>query len=160
MKQNLHPSVYAGSIHIFPPMRSIISWQIDNPSPDPCAVSFSFSKRLKMFACFSGGIPQPVSVTEKSAYSSDCNSTSRVMLPSTVNLVALMSRLMSNCCKRESSVYSEWCFKTECCPGLFYFVNGIDYIVTDGNSIVGAETEFHFAYFKIAQVDYVINQFE
>ena len=106
MKQNLHPSVYAGSIHIFPPMRSIISWQIDNPSPDPCAVSFSFSKRLKMFACFSGGIPQPVSVTEKSAYSSDCNSTSRVMLPSTVNLVALMSRLMSNCCKRESSVYS------------------------------------------------------
>ena len=86
------------------------------------------------------------------------------MLPSTVNLVALMSRLMSNCCKRESSVYScnevSGVFKTECCPGLFYFVNGIDYIVTDGNSIVGAETEFHFAYFKIAQVDYVINQFE
>ena len=116
-----------------------------------------------MFACFSGGIPQPVSVTEKSAYSSDCNSTSRVMLPSTVNLVALMSRLMSNCCKRESSVYS--CNEVSgvlkrSAARVCFTCNGIDYIVTDGNSIVGAETEFHFAYFKIAQVDYVINQFE
>ena len=38
------------------------------PLPKP---SFSFSKRLKMELCFSSGIPQPVSVTEKSANSSD-----------------------------------------------------------------------------------------
>ena len=46
------------------------------------------------------------SVTENRAKSSDSCRTSRVILPCGVNLVALISKLMSNCCKRESSVYN------------------------------------------------------
>lgn len=84
----------------------MMSWQIDSPSPVPWAFSLSFSKRLNIFFCFSLGIPVPVSVTEKSAVSSVCCSSCRVIEPCEVNLVALISRLISTCCRRALSVSS------------------------------------------------------
>ena len=48
----------------------------------------------------------PVSVTEKSAVSSVCCSSCRVIEPCEVNLVALISRLISTCCRRALSVSS------------------------------------------------------
>ena len=87
-----------------------MSWQIDKPSPVPWAFSFSFSKRLNILFWFSGEIPQPVSVTENSAVSSVCFSSSMVMEPCGVNLVALIRRLINNCCNLALSVVSsnEW----------------------------------------------------
>lgn len=98
------PSVYSGSIHIVPPICSMISWQMDRPNPVPWAPSFSFSNRLNICPCFSKGMPQPVSVTENRTISSDVFFISRVIIPSVVNFVALMRRLIRTCCKRESSV--------------------------------------------------------
>ena len=84
----------------------MISWQIDNPSPVPCAFSSSFSKRLNILFWFSLEIPQPVSLTEKRAVSSVCFTSSRVIVPCAVNFVALISRLISTCCRRALSVVS------------------------------------------------------
>ena len=42
----------------------MVNLQIDNPSPEPCANSFSFSNLSNTCRCFSLGMPQPVSDTE------------------------------------------------------------------------------------------------
>ena len=79
---------------------------MDNPSPVPCAFSSSFSKRLNILFWFSLEIPQPVSLTEKSAVSSVCFISSSVIVPCVVNFVALMSKLIHTCWRRALSVVS------------------------------------------------------
>ena len=57
-----------------------------------------------MLPCFSNGIPQPVSVIENCAMPFSFCSSSRVILPSFVNLVALTKILISTWCNRSVSV--------------------------------------------------------
>ena len=70
-----------------------------------------------------------------------------MILPCGVNFVALINRLISNCCRRESS---------ELGLCLLYFVDGIDYVIADGDSVTIGEVELHVSDLQIGKVDYVI----
>ena len=83
-----------------------------------------------------------------------------MILPCGVNFVALINRLISNCCRRESSVYnfreaSDVLKRSSACV-LLYFVDGIDYVIADGDSVTIGEVELHVSDLQIGKVDYVI----
>lgn len=65
MKRKRAPLVYVWSSFTSAPSRSAMMLQMCSPSPEPCTLPSSFLYRSKMSFAISGGMPVPVSVTEK-----------------------------------------------------------------------------------------------
>jgi hypothetical protein len=82
--------------HILPPCLSIILLEINNPNPVPPSVVDLVANFVKNFGNISKSIPVPVSfilTTISSLLLLSFLSTITVMLPSSVNLIALFNKL-------------------------------------------------------------------
>ena len=78
---------------MLPDKRLIIKRLKYNPNPLPCANSSSLIKHRNISSRFSGGMPQPVSVTSiRNLLCALSNLILRVIDPESVNLLALSNR--------------------------------------------------------------------
>ena len=99
------------STHRRPPMSWTIFAEIASPRPVPpyCRVVelSACSNTLKMVCCFSGGMPIPVSLTEKCSMASSSfqlsNATDNTTSPCSVNLMELPIRFVNTCRRRPGS---------------------------------------------------------
>ena len=102
VKAKVLPRPGSLSTVIVPPIRATRRAAIDRPSPVPPYLRVvevsSCSKARKIFSCLSGGMPMPVSLTANrtptsSGAGSPATSTRTTTSPSSVNLMALPTRL-------------------------------------------------------------------
>ena len=107
------PSPWVDSTFIRPPIRLTNSLEMASPSPAPPWLAWIrssiCSKGLKMVSSLSAGMPIPVSFTAKQTRSlSLSNSTLIATSPVSVNLIALLTRLIRICRSRVGStlIYS------------------------------------------------------
>mmetsp|Transcript_4728 Transcript_4728/g.13258 ORF Transcript_4728/g.13258 Transcript_4728/m.13258 type:complete len:459 (+) Transcript_4728:1054-2430(+) len=114
---NTLPFPISLSSHILPPERSTMTLLMDSPNPVPLvslvSVPSTCSKGRKTFSTSCAGIPRPVSSTSKCSMVSWPTSvawllvppsdTRMQMEPQSVNLTALVHRLMSTCRSRTMS---------------------------------------------------------
>lgn len=138
-----------------------MSWQMESPNPLPCAFSFSFSKRWKIAACLSLGMPQPVSVTERATlvptvFKFQGNAALRCKFGG-VNqqvyqdlLQARVVRFYFHAFQLRREVYF--------CLGLFNLTDGIGYIPADADDIIPANAELYFPEFKARQVYHIVDE--
>ena len=111
MKENTLPAPGVLSTRIQPPICSMICRQMANPSPVPPkrrVVELSaWVKEVKSRACCSAVMPMPVSLTAQRMLamspSMPSNSAVTVIVPRSVNLMALLSRFSSTWLRRRSS---------------------------------------------------------
>jgi len=112
LKLKVEPLPSSLSTPILPSIISTSLLVMDSPNPAPStlllALSSTWEFSRNIFFMLSFGMPMPVSETANSTsilLSSRLQRTFSVMLPSRVNLTALVSRLVKICFKRNSSPY-------------------------------------------------------